>query len=46
MYYHVIDKTQTQNYKLKDTVGPTVRYEVMKLCIGQQWLVLGGTESV
>ena len=33
-----------------DPVGSTVRYEVMKLCTGsvkgQQWLVLGGTESV
>ena len=29
-----------------DPVGSTVRYEVMKLCTGQQCLVLGGTEAV
>ena len=35
----------TPKHKMKrcinyiDPVGSTVRYEVMKLCIGQQWLV-------
>ena len=40
-------KLEYDKKKMKlDLVGSAVCNEVMKLCIGEQWLVLGGSESV
>ena len=39
------DASASKKMKL-DLVGSALCNEVMKLCIGEQWLVLGGSESV